>query len=330
MASDVAHPSGRGTARVGRSIGRVASRLRALLVVALLSTVTPLAAQTTIDEARVADGMLGMLAWTVTPETTASGITVGGGTGGGEDTLNFVQIGVGERVLADTPLYLEGFLSLSSFNPDYVVGSDAGPVQVGGRWSSAAGTLGVGWEFPLADNLVFRPIVNVAFGQVTTRPRFTPILPGGGEPSQRLLEDDDLYAFGWGGSLMLDYELRRPGYEVDVELRWTEIELVSVDGTRGYDQASARAAAAGIWSRLRIPTPLQAFERPVRAVFELAHTEFLGDQAEIGFRRLSQVGVGGELDFSATGLPLDRARIVGRFLVGSESVGGSLGFGFSF
>jgi len=307
---------------------RAALAARASLVLAgALCLATPARAQT-VDLNRVANGVLGMLAWTVTPDTTASGITIGGGSGGGEDTLTFVQLGVGERVLPDIPLYLEGFLGLASFNPDYVVGVDGGAAQIGGRWSSFAATVGVGWEFPILENLVLRPILNASFGQVTTESRFAPILPR--SQSERVLDDDDLFAFGYGASIMLDYELRRPTYEVDVELRFTNIELISIDGTREYDDASATARAASLWTRLRVPSGITAFDRPLRAVFELAHTEFLGDQTEIGFRRLSQVGVGAELDFSATRVPLDRARVVTRFLIGSESVGAALGFGFSF
>ena len=46
-------------------------------------------------------------------------------------------------------------------------------------------------------------------------------------------------AYGLGGSLMLDYELKRPEYEVDVEARYTNIKLQTFGGTSEGVKGSA-------------------------------------------------------------------------------------------
>src|SRR3546814_4553840 len=60
------------------------------------------------------------------------------------------------------------------------------------------------------------------------------------------LDRGSLNAYGLGGSLMLDWEHYRPGYEVDVELRYSDIRLQSFDSSAAVKgEASARSAKIG-------------------------------------------------------------------------------------
>lgn len=83
---------------------------------------------------------------------------------------------------------------------------------------------GIGWDFKLTDELKLRPIFNFALGNVTSDLRAASWYVG-----QRTGRDIDfldrgsLNAYGLGGSIMLDYEHYRPGYEVDVELWYSDI-----------------------------------------------------------------------------------------------------------
>ena len=67
---------------------------------------------------------------------------------------------------------------------------------------------------------------------------------------------------------MLDDEHYRRDYEIDVELRYTVIQLLSIPGTFEAVQGSYLAQNINLWSRWRAPTGWTALQRPVRYVFE--------------------------------------------------------------
>jgi hypothetical protein len=76
---------------------------------------------------------------------------------------------------------------------------------------------------------------------------------------------------------------------------------------------------------------MSALGRPIRYVFEIAHTEFLGDlRGALGFTALSSVGTGLELDSSAHNVLVERTRLVARYLFGGSVDGVSLGLAVSF
>ena len=97
-------------------------------------------------------------------------------------------------------------------------------------WKSLVGTVGIGWDFPIAPELVLRPIANLSIGRVVSEIA----VAGGvadGETGQEaeFLRQGQLNAVGYGGSLMLDYEHHREAYEIDVEARLANIWLQSVE-----------------------------------------------------------------------------------------------------
>ncbi|PTN49513.1 hypothetical protein DAI43_22995, partial [Achromobacter xylosoxidans] len=144
------------------------------------------------------------------------------------------------------------------------------------------------------------------------------------------LDKGSLNAYGLGGSLMLDYEHYRPGYEVDVELRYSDMRLQSFNSSAAVE-GHATAQSANLWARYRAPTGFVVLQRPLRYVLELTHSEFLGDQRGIlGFDRLTSVGAGLELDSSAYDVIITRTRLVGRYVFGTNVSGFSVGLAVSF
>ena len=144
------------------------------------------------------------------------------------------------------------------------------------------------------------------------------------------LKNGRMNTYGLGGSLMLDYENYKPEREIDIELRYTNIEMNTFDSSRAV-QGSANSQSLSLWARNRVPTPLTFFTMPIRAVMELAHTEFLGDlRVALGFNSLSSVGTGIEFDRSQSELLFSRVRVVFRYQFGQNVRGTSIGLAASF
>ena len=73
---------------------------------------------------QTANGVLGLLGYNVVPDVTASSLTIS--RGGQEDTgLQTTQFGLGFTVDQDFPLYLEGFLGYSRYDPRFVFSDGA-------------------------------------------------------------------------------------------------------------------------------------------------------------------------------------------------------------
>jgi hypothetical protein len=72
------------------------------------------------------------------------------------------------------------------------------------------------------------------------------------------------------------------------------------------------------------------WERPVRYVFEVATTRFLGDETSVGLTQMSSLGIGLELDSSVKDVWATRWRAVARYKFGPGLSGWSLGMAISF
>ena len=199
------------------------------------------------------------------------------------------------------------------------------------KWTTLAGTGGIGWDFPLFWDLKFRPIFNFSIGHVESDlsllGRF---LEFRFDQDIDFLDRGRLNAYGLGGSAVLDYERYRESHEVDVELRYTYIHLESFDSSTAV-KGTADAQTLSLWSRLRLPTGLVVFRRPLRYVFEYTNTTYLGDQrGALGFNYLNQFGFGLELDTSAYQIIVTRIRFVGRYVIGENVSGFSAGLAVTF
>ena len=284
---------------------------------------------------QTANGVLGLLGYNVVPDVTASSLTIN--RGGQEDTgLQTTQFGLGFTVDPDFPLYLEGFLGYSRYDPRFVFSEGAKKSLLPTRWNNFSGTVGVGWDFPIIEGLVFRPILNAALGHVETDVSLIGrLLELKFNRELAFLDRGRMNAYGLGGSLMLDLNIQRPGYEVDLELRYTDIRLSTFGDTSTLVRGESEAKTANVWGRVRWPMDAEMFGRPLRWVVDFSHSRFFGDQVALGFDHLTKVGGGiemnvGRYELGVWDFNMQSIRIVARYLFGQNVSGGSIGLAVSF
>ncbi len=311
-------------------------RKAAILATVCLCASLPVHAQFSVVGANVqkqANGVLSLMAYSVVPDLASSSLSINNTTSGNPGIV-MSQLGGGFTMSRSFPLYMEGSIAYSRYDPTFVAsdGTETRPIPT--RWNTVAGTIGIGWDFPLTDDkdLVFRPIFNASLGNVSSDlavGKF--ILERAADRSINFLDHGTLNAYGLGGSVMLDWEHYRPEHDIDVELRYTNIHLRTFGGTTAGVTGSATAQTANLYARWRAPTGLFALDRPVRYVLELSHSQYLGSQADVlGFNRLTTLGTGLELDTSAHEVFVTRVRAVVRYVFGNNVSGVSLGLAASF
>lgn len=276
-----------------------------------------------------ANAVLSLMSYTIVPDVTTSSLSMSNSSTG-NPSLMMTQLGGGFTVSRDTPLYLEGNAAYSRFDPLFLISDGTQQREVPTRWNSVTVTAGVGWDFPIVPDLVFRPIVMYSAGRVAsdvkvgawwiTRDR---------ESELNFLDGGSMEARGGGLSLMLDWERARPERDTDLEVRYSELRL-STHGD-GDMEAKVTAKNLNIWGRLRTPTGYLMLDRPLRSVLELTHSNYLGSAAgDTGATELTSLGLGMEVDFGAFDSFVTRGRMVVRYLRGSNVEGWSLGLAVSF
>jgi hypothetical protein len=276
------------------------------------------------------DAFMTITGYSLTPDVTTGSLSI---TDKGRDAQNLqmISLGGGDRISANFPLYLEGTIAFNRYNPTFTDGIGNTDITVPVHWNGITGTGGIGWDFPLTENLRIRPIANIMLGHMESDLSLLGrYLEKNKGVDMQFLNGGRMNAYGAGGSLMLDYEDYKPEREYDAELRYTNISLSTFDTSTAV-QGAANSQSAGLWARARYPTPLTVLDRPLRAVFELAHTEFLGQlRGALGFDSLSSVGTGIEVDRSASDPMFSRVRLVFRYQFGQNVRGTSIGLAASF
>ncbi|MDM0036072.1 hypothetical protein QTI33_28320 [Variovorax sp. J22P271] len=280
---------------------------------------------------RHANGVLALMAFQAVPDLTSSSLSISNASHG-DPGIVMSQLGGGFTVSKRLPLYLEGAIAYSRYDPVFVASNGVEARQLPACWNSLSGTAGMGWDFPITPELAFRPIFNFSLGKVASDLQVArAYLRNVTDRQLDFLDGGSLNAYGLGGAVMLDWEHYREDYEVDVELRYSDIELKSYGSSSATVEGSASARTANLWARWRAPTGLQAFDRPLRYVLEFSHSHYLGSQAGVlGFDRLTTLGTGLELDTSAHDIFITRIRGVLRYVFGNNVSGFSLGLAVSF
>ncbi len=312
-------------------------RLAALCLSLLLAA--PAAAQDFDDlfgtlVRRNAEGALAVMGLAVVPSETASALFLDTGSDP-DQTYDFTaaQLGGGFRVAQGFPLYLEGFIGWNRYDPVLIFSEGARRSEVPLKWTTFGATGGIGYEFDLGPHWKLRPLAHISVGRVQSD-----ISVGAQAIANRLGIDTDslrnggVTAGGGGGSLTLAYNRRwLSDWEADLSLRYTYIELVPIAGDSDL-VARAIAETTTLWTRLRIPTGAQLFDRPVRTVAELSGSYLPGDQGEVlNEDWLVQVGAGGEVDLGETWVPwVTTTRLMARYTRGENLEGYSLGLAVSF
>lgn len=284
------------------------------------------------DVQKRANAVLALLSFSVTPDLSASSLGIRNGETG-NPSLSMTQFGGGFTLSRSLPLYLEGALGASRYDPTFVASDGQEQRAIPTRWTNLAATGGIGWDFPLnaSGDLVIRPIFNFSLGEVFSDASAAQFLVNRKTDSNvAFIRNGSLSAYGLGGSLMLGWYPRREPYEFDLELRYTNIHLQSF-GSSSAVRGSADAQSTNLYARWRAPTGAIVLDRPLRYVLELSHSTYLGSQANIlGFNHLTSLGAGFEIDTGAVTRLFSRLRIVARYAFGKDVTGASLGIALSF
>jgi hypothetical protein len=278
-----------------------------------------------------ANAVLTLMAFSVVPDLTSSFLSIDNATTS-NPAITMTQFGGGFTISDSFPLWLEGLVGFNRYDPKFVATNGEEEREVPTKWNTFTGTGGIGWDFimPFYRDLRLRPIFNFSIGHVETDSavagRLIEFLT---EHELEFLNNGRLNAYGLGGSAVLALYRHRDKYEIDVEVRYTNILLQSFDSSEAVD-GSVDAETVSLWARWRQPTGIVLLQRPLRGVLELANTTYIGDQAGVlGFNYLSTVGAGIELDVSAVHLVLSRIRLVGRYAFGEGVTGAAFSISVS-
>jgi hypothetical protein len=220
------------------------------------------------DLQKRANAVLTLMGFSLVPDVTTGALSLSD-QGAGNPYFRQTSIAGGGNPRKGVPLYMEGTLAYGRYDPTFAVSDGQASASISVQWNSVMGTGGVGWDFPIARELVLRPIFNFSLGRVESGATVTPTQGASSRDVLDFLGNGRLNAFGLGGSLMLDYERYRPENEVDFELRYTNIHLQSFDSSQAVEGHS-NAQTFSLWSRYRAPTGFSALERPLRYVLEYA------------------------------------------------------------
>ncbi|BEE08751.1 hypothetical protein [Aeromonas dhakensis] len=309
----------------------------ALLLTPLLGLGQPAMAE---EESRVqqrANAVVSLMTFTVVPDITASNINIGSGTNQ-SSALNMTQVGGGATMSESVPVYLEGTLGFSRYDPQFVISNGSESRTLPTKWNSLTATGGIGWDIGLhrdrhGGNLVLRPIGNITLGTVASDLRIGNWLLGQYTGKNLdFLDGGRLDVYGLGGAMMLDYELFSPAQDIDAELRYSYQHLQSFGGTAASVTGQANAENLGLYLRRRAPIgSLTLLGKPVRYVLEGARTEYLGEQRGLlGFNSLNSLGLGLELDSSKYDIFVTRTRLVARYMFSHNTSGYGVGLAMSF
>lgn len=311
-------------------------RLTCLIIAALTFSLDAWAADGHRIKQR-ADAVMTLMSFMIVPDITASDLNIGSGTDD-KSELAITQFGGGATMGESFPLYLEGALGYSRYDPQFVISDGDQSRRIPTKWNSLTTTGGIGWDFSLlrdrwGGHLVLRPIANVMLGTMASDLRIGAwALERHKNADYDFLDGGRLNAYGLGGSLMLDYELLSKNQDIDIELRYTGMSLQTFGNTSSAVAGSATAQNLGLYLRRRAPIfDWTLLKSPVRYVLEGAHTEYLGDQrGKLGFDSLSSVGMGIEMDSSKYPVFITRTRLVARYMFGNGTSGYGVGLAMSF
>lgn len=284
-----------------------------------------------------ADAVLSLMSYMVVPDITASDLNIGTDTNESNE-LNITQFGGGATLSETFPVYLEGAMGYSRYDPQFVVSNGLVRRRIPTKWNSLTATGGIGWDFLVyrdsrGGKWIVRPIANVMLGTMASDARI-----GAWVIDRRTRVDFDFFdggrlnVYGLGGSLMLDYELISTPQDIDFEFRYSDIKLQTFANTTRAVEGHANAQNLAFYVRRRAPIyDWKLLKSPVRYVLEGAHTEYLSEQrGKLGFNSLSSIGLGIELDSSKYPVFISRTRLVARYMFGHNTNGYGVGLAMTF
>ncbi len=277
-------------------------------------------------------GALSILGISVAPNKSASVLYLDKNLANGDDYgLRGGQIGGGFRLSENVPIFLEGYIGFTNYDPVFLLKGAPGDTSLLSNWTSVSATGGLGWEFKLNKNWKIRPIVNFSIGRVQSDSSIADqVVSEALELELDFLSDGGITAFGYGGSFVAEFNKRWPNdYELDLRFRHTHIRLETLDSDL---VGTAEAISSVAWSRVRVPTGFRLFDQSTRWVSELSVSHLPGDQGIVlDTEWLAQLGAGLELDFSRNNSSwLKEFRVLARVAKGDNIEGFSVGVAAKF
>lgn len=307
-----------------RSIGPLRGRTATIAIVVLTAFPNPGAAEdglvlqgADVDPECAANGVLGMMALTMLPGSFAGGLALE--TGDDQASELFVgQIGSGYTLSETFPLYVEGYLGFSRYDPRFLATGADEEGFARARWNSVTGSVGVGWDFGIAEGLTFRPVATAAVGHlVSDLKAITTVVGNRADVDLDFIDGGALSAWGVGGAATLAFERDTDAYAVALNARAAYLRLTPIDGADGLD-----ATSLGAWGRLAVPTGAALFGMPLNYVAEAGYTYYPGQQGRsIAFNHLGQLGAGLEVAFNETGGLVTGASVIASYVVGERVSG---------
>lgn len=286
-------------------------------------------------------GVLGLMGYNMIPDGSTNAMQIDRRTltpEGSSSVLTLSQFGFGFTVSEVVPVFLETYVGYARYDPRAAFSGGTRGRHAPLRWNNFTGTLGVGYDIRLAENLYLRPIFNASLGiAASDLSIFGALVQARTDADLSDLTSKTVNAYGLGGALTLAYYDYTPARHIDIELRYTQLRIQTFGGTIRAARGNSTASTLGVWTRYRWPTGMEAFGRPVRWVLDGSASAYLGDQRQaLGFDWSVKLGGGIEFDvgrqeIGALGLNLTRVRLVGRYFFGDNNVtGASIGIGMSF
>lgn len=285
-----------------------------------------------VDVQKVANGVLSLMSYSAVPDLASSSLSINNGSSGSPGVF-MTQLGGGATMSKSVPVYLEGSIAYSRYDPTFIASNGQESREVPLKWNNVTATGGIGYDFPITDVLVWRPIFNFTLGTIASDTSVGEWLINQKTGKEiDFINRGQMNAYGLGGSLMLDLEDFKPERDIDLELRYSNIQLHSYGSTSNGVKGKASAETASVYARWRAPIGgFQLLDRPFRYVLEASNTQYLGSQRGVlGFNYLSSVGLGIELDSSAYDIIVTRTRLVARYMFGNNVSGTSVGLACSF
>jgi hypothetical protein len=286
-------------------------------------------------------GVLGLMGYGAIPTESGTALQVNRSTVGpdeGDPTLTLSQFGFGFEVDRSFPLWLEIYGSYMRYDPRVVLLGEA-TRDASVRWNNFTTTLGIGWDFYLADSLFVTPILNVAGGYAASDTSLAADLLAWRRDRSEPTALSDVHANVWGvgGSLMLNYFNYSAARQIDFQARYTQLRLQTFGNTLPAARGTSTSSTFGVWGQYRWPTGIEVFRRPLRWVATAAASSYFGDQRETtGFAWSTTIGGGIEFDvgryeFGAMGLDVSRVQFLLNYLYGDGNITGvSFGLGIIF
>jgi len=152
------------------------------------------------DVQKRADAVLALMGYQVVPDLTSSSLSIKDAETD-DPSIKMLQLGGGFTISRSFPLYLEGGIGLSRYDPTFIATDGQESREVPFKWTSISGTAGVGWDFPILRELKLRPIANFALGYVASDLTVgKAVLEGIIDEELDFLDGGHLSAYGYGGS----------------------------------------------------------------------------------------------------------------------------------